>query len=300
VVCNKYLAIAAKISLFGIQMRRLIHMKPLSGKVAIVTGASAPHGIGRAIALRLAKDGASVVITDVVGERTVDGSTNQNMDLMNATVAEIEKMDGQADAMPLDVTDEDDIARAINAIKARFGHVDILVNNAGSLAGSDDFLATTPAQWLSSFQVNLLGPMMLSQAVIPDMRAAGGGAIINIGSTGSLGAEAGFGAYTAMKHALIGMTKTVAAEFGADGIRCNAVCPGYIMTDMHAAANARLACENSQTVAQIQVQRYANVALRDAGTPQDVANAVAYLAGPEAAYITGISLPVAGGVPFGI
>ena len=142
--------------------------------------------------------------------------------------------------------------------------------------------------------------MMLCKAFIPLMRKNGGGRIINIGSTGSLGAEAGFGAYTAMKHGLIGMTKTIAAEFGVDGILCNAVCPGYINTDMHTAANKRLANENGEPVERTKSRRYHNVALRRAGEPADVAEAVAYLAGPSGNYVTGIALPVAGGVPFGI
>ena len=141
---------------------------------------------------------------------------------------------------------------------------------------------------------------MLAQAVIPEMISGDGGSIINIGSTGSLGAEPGFGAYTAMKHALIGMTKTIAAEFGKDGVRCNAICPGYIMTDMHAAANKRLAQENNISIAEMKAIRYQEVALRSAGEPNDVADAVAYLAGPKSGYITGVALPVAGGVPFGI
>ena len=132
------------------------------------------------------------------------------------------------------------------------------------------------------------------------MKEQGGGRIISIGSTGSLGAEPGFGAYTAMKHGLVGLTKTLAAEFGVDGILCNTVCPGYIATDMHSAANARLAIKQDVTVDQIETQRYAAVATRRAGFPVDVANAVAYLAGPQASYVTGINLPVTGGVPYGI
>jgi len=94
--------------------------------------------------------------------------------------------------------------------------------------------------------------------------------------------------------------KTIAAEFGPDGILCNTVCPGFIATDMHEAANARLSAEQGVSLPQIKAQRYANVALRDAGLPEDVANAVAFLARPEAQYVTGINLPVTGGVPFGI
>lgn len=273
---------------------------PLTGKTALVSGASAPHGIGRAIALRLAKDGAAVVVTDIDGCMDIDGKSQRKADLLAQLVSEIQACNGRACAMKLDVTSAKDITACVAKTRTEFGRLDILVNNAGSLAGSDKFLSTTPEQWELSFQVNILGPMMLAQAVIPEMRKMGGGRIINIGSTGSLGAEAGFGAYTAMKHGLVGLTKTLAAEFGGDGILCNTVCPGYIATDMHMAANTRLANENSLSVDAMKQQRYANVAVKAAGLPEDVANAVAYLAGPQANYVTGINLPVSGGVPFGI
>lgn len=275
-------------------------MRPLEGKVAFVTGASAPHGIGRAIALRLAQDGAAVVVSDIDGQMEVGGKTVSRLELLQNTVAEIVSSDGIAISLILDVTDAESIEAGIKQSLAEFGRLDILVNNAGSLAGSNSFLSTTPEQWSASFGVNLLGPMMLSQAVIPHMRQIGGGRIINIGSTGSLGAEPGFGAYTTMKHGLVGFSKTLAAEFGPDGILCNTVCPGYIATDMHTAANNRLAKERDISVVEIKKERYANVALRDAGLPVDVANAVAYLAGPQANYVTGMNLPVTGGVPFGI
>lgn len=275
-------------------------MHPLKGRVALVTGASAPHGIGRAIALRLAQDGAAVVVTDIAGNVDIDGKPVQRAELLQGVVSEISGAGGTAFSAILDVTNADDIQTAIGQAIAKFGKLNIAVNNAGSLAGSDSFLSTTPEQWRSSFDVNLLGPMMVSQAVIPQMRDIGGGRIINIGSTASLGAEPGFGAYTTMKHGLVGLTKTLAAEFGPDGILCNTVCPGYIATDMHTAANTRLAAERGISVAQMKSERYANVALRDAGLPEDVANAVAYLAGPQANYVTGINLSVTGGVPFGI
>ena len=275
-------------------------MHPLEGKVALVTGASAPNGIGRAIALRLAQDGAAVVVTDINGQMNVGGKTVSRSELLQNTVAEIISSEGMANSLILDVTDAESIEAGIKKSLTQFGRLDILVNNAGSLAGSNSFLSTTPEQWSASFCVNLLGPMMLSQAVIPHMRQIGGGRIINIGSTGSLGAEPGFGAYTTMKHGLVGFSKTLAAEFGPDGILCNTVCPGYIATDMHTAANNRLAKERDISVSEIKKERYANVALRDAGLPVDVANAVAYLAGPQANYVTGMNLPVTGGVPFGI
>ena len=275
-------------------------MKALANKTALVTGASAPKGIGRAIALRLAQEGARIVVTDIAGKCLIGDVEYDRLCLLNALVNDIENLGGTAIATPADVSDAEEITACVNAARNEFGSLDILVNNAGSLAGSNNFLDTTPEQWETSFKVNLLGPMMAAQAAIPLMRDAGGGRIINIGSTGSLGAEAGFGAYTTMKHGLIGLTKTIAAEFGVYGILCNAVCPGYINTDMHEAANNRLAKENGESVAATKTRRYADVALRRSGEPAEVAEAVLYLAGPQSAYVTGIALPVAGGVPFGI
>lgn len=270
-------------------------MNSLAGQVALITGASAPRGIGRAIAMRLAQEGARIVVTDIDGSVEVQGQMRPRRDLLKELAAQVGGL-----AMTMDVTNPGQIATCLDAIRNKLGPVDILVNNAGSLAGSDNFLSTSPEQWQASFAVNLLGPMQLCQAVIPDMQAKGGGRIINIGSTGSLGAEPGFGAYTAMKHGLVGLSKTLAAEFGPDGILCNTVCPGYIATDMHMAANARLSQEQGVSLEEIKRRRYADVALRDAGTPEDVAEAVAYLAGPAGRYVTGINLPVTGGVPFGI
>lgn len=275
-------------------------MKPLSKKIALITGASAPNGIGRAIARRLVEDGAFVVVTDRPGEIAIGESTKSTLQLLNEFVETMNTNSAEARALSLDVTDPEQVTAVVQHCLAEFGSVDILVNNAGSLAGSADFLTTTQAEWEMSYRVNVQGPMLLAQAVIPHMKVVGGGRIINIGSTGSLGAEPGFGAYTAMKHALVGLTKTLAAEFGPDGILCNTVCPGYIATDMHEAANTRLANEAGESLDVTRKRRYANVALRCAGLPRDVADAVAYLAGPTGRYVTGINLPVAGGVPMGI
>lgn len=275
-------------------------MAALSGQVALITGASAPRGIGRAIAQRLAADGAAVVVTDIAGTFTLDDATHDRETLLTEMAAEIEASGGTALALTLDVTSGEDIARSVGETMSRFGRIDILVNNAGSLAGSASFMDTTPVQWNTSFQVNLLGPVILCQAVIPAMRSQGGGRIINIGSTGSLGAEPGFGAYTAMKHALAALSKTIASEEGQHGILCNTVCPGFIMTDMHMAANRRLATEAGLSIEALQAQRYATVATRNAGQREDVAAATAYLAGPGGRYVTGTNLPVSGGVPYGI
>lgn len=275
-------------------------MDELQGRVALVTGASAPNGIGREICKVLADSGAQVVVTDMGGTAEYDGKAQDRAALLDALAAEIAAAGGRAMAHVLDVTDADQITACLDAVEARWGAVDILVNNAGSLAGAGPFLEGTPEAWRQSFEVNILGSMRLSQAVIPGMRAGGGGAIVNIGSVGGLGGRAAFGAYSAMKHGLTGLTKTIAVEFGPDGIRCNAVCPGYISTDMHAASNVRLAAAAGIDLDEMRARRYEAVALRDAGTPHDVAQAVLYLAGPRGAYVTGINLPVTGGLPPGI
>lgn len=269
-------------------------------KVAIVTGASAPNGIGRAVAVRLASDGAAVVVTDVPGSMAVGDGTRQRMELLAGTVCEIEAVGGTGVALAVDITDAAQIATCVAETLRRFERIDILVNNAGTTVGTGPFLATDADDWSASFAVNLLGPTLFCQAVIPSMRDRGGGSIVNIGSTGSLGAEAGFGAYTAMKHGLIGLTKTIAAEFGVDGIRCNAICPGYVMTDMHAGANARIAAERGIDLDAVKAERYAGVALRRAGTPQEIADTVAFVAGAGAAYVTGAAIPVSGGTPVGL
>ncbi|MEM7076883.1 MAG: SDR family NAD(P)-dependent oxidoreductase [Pseudomonadota bacterium] len=275
-------------------------MNELTGKVALVTGAAAPNGIGRAIAMQLARDGATVVVSDQDGLLQTETGGKDRADLLAGLVRDIEAAGRTAMSLALDVTDAHSIARAIDAIQAAYARLDILVNNAGSITGVGPFLSTTPDQWRASFAVNLLGPVMLAQAAIPMMRAQGGGRIINIGSTGSLGAHAGFGAYTVMKHGMVGLTNVMAAEFGPDGILCNTVCPGYTATDMHEAANRRIAEETGTSIEETRTRRYADVALRRAGQPDEVAQAVAYLAGPRADYVTGIVLPVAGGVPRGL
>jgi len=273
---------------------------PLSGKVAVVTGASAPNGIGRAIALRLAQDGAAIVVTDVAGSLSVDGKDCDRLDLLAGLANEIQSGGGNALALAVDVTDEGQIADCVDRTTETFGTLDILVNNAGTTVGAGPLLGSTREQWEMNFRVNLLGPTLFCQAVIPIMQAAGGGNIINIGSIGSLGAHAAFGAYTAMKHGVIGMTKTIAAEFGVDGIRCNAVCPGYVKTDMHEGANKRLAAARGISVDEIKMERYAEVALRRAGDPSEIADTVAFLAGPASSYVTGVALPVSGGTPVGL
>ena len=275
-------------------------MNSLTSMNAVITGASAPNGIGRASAIELAKCGANVIVTDLGGSTRIDGKTVNRIDLLESLARELRGMGVRAMAVEVDITDEAQIRNCVALVRAEFESLDVLVNNAGTIVGAAPFLETTPDQWRLSFDVNLFGTMLFCRAAIPEMKLAGGGSIINVGSTGSLGAEPGFGAYTAMKHGLMGLTKTIAAEFGEDGIRCNIVCPGYTDTDMHMAANERLSKEQGRPLSDIKEDRYEAVALRRSATPAEVGRSIAFLAGPNASYVTGVALPVAGGVPAGI
>ena len=260
----------------------------LQDKVALVTGAGAVDGIGWTTVCRLAELGARVVATDI------EAGEGIGAELERAPLA------GRVEFARLDVTSSDAIERCVDDVIQRLGGIDILVNNAGTTVGSGAFLDIDADHWLPSFRVNAIGPGLLMQAVIPVMRRRGGGAIVNNASTAGIGAEAGFGVYSASKHALVALTKTVAAEFGPDNIRCNAVCPGYVATEMHESVNRRLAAEQGVDIDAIRQQRYAGVALRRAGSAAEIAATIAFLAGPESGYINGAAIPVSGGTPVGL
>ena len=264
-------------------------MGSLQGKVAIVTGAAG--GIGTAIVLALAEEGARIAACDLASRRD-DG--------LEPLASAIWDKGAEAIAMAVDVGRRADIETAVATTLEAWGGIDILVNNAGTTAGAVPFLDITDADWKLSFNVNLKGPADFAQAVIPEMRRRGGGAILNIASTAGLGASASFGAYTATKHGLVGLSKTIAAEFGCDGIRCNAICPGFVRTEMHLDATRRLAAQEGIGEAEMAARRYASVPLDRAGEPEEIARLVVFLAGPGSAYITGTAIPVAGGHPVGL
>ncbi len=272
----------------------------LEGRLAIVTGTSSRTGIGRATALALADQGASVVVTDTQVDPLPDGRPAVNTGAMAALTAEIEARGVASMAVEVDITDRRQIDSCIERVLARFERIDILVNNAGTTVGALPFLEITGEQWDQSYRVNLKGTAEFCQATLPSMIEHGGGVIVNNVSTAGLGAEAGFGAYNATKHGVVGPTKTIAAEFGADGIRCNAVCPGYVSTAMHLQATERLAAEAGVPVDEMAEQRYRGVALRRPGSPEEIAATIAFLAGPASTYITGAAIPVSGGTPVGL
>jgi len=258
-------------------------MRDLTGKVAIVTGCGSPDGIGAASARCLARDGATVILTDRVGEDAAAVASD-----IPGTIART-----------LDITSRAQIDDIVATVLADQGRLDILVNNAGTSAGAKPFMEITSDDWATSFAVNIKGTADCCQAAIPAL-CDSQGVIVNMSSMVGIGAQRAFGAYTSSKHALIGMTKTIAAEFGPQGVRAVAVCPGFIATEFHENVNRRMAEEQGVSLEDIHAQRYQTVAQRRAGTPEEVGELVAFAASPAAGYITGVALPVTGGVQLGL
>ena len=245
----------------------------VSGRVALVTGAS--QGIGRACALRLAKDGASVAVAA------------RNQEKLNELVAEISSSGGKAAAFALDVADEEQVKATIKAAIAQFGKIDILVNNAG-ITRDQLVMRMKRADWDSVLQTNLTAAYLCIQQVISSMLKQRWGRIINITSVFGQMGQAGQANYSASKAGLIGLTMAIAREVGSRSITCNAVAPGFIETAM----TAVLSDEFKQTAVK-------QIPLGRVGTSDDVANAVAFLASEEASYITGHVLSVNGGMLMG-
>ena len=195
-------------------------MGALDGMVALVTGAGSLGGIGAAIVRTLVADGASVVASDLDA---------------GGAGAVARAAGGRAEAMALDVTDRPAIDAAVADVVARHGGLDILVNNAGTTAGAKPYLEVTAGDWRAAVAVNLIGTADLCQAAIPALLDRQG-AIVNISSMTGIGGQRAFGAYTATKHALIGLTKTIAAEFGERGAPLQRRLPGL---HRHRAASRR-------------------------------------------------------------
>jgi 3-oxoacyl-[acyl-carrier protein] reductase len=254
-----------------------INDKALTGKVALVTGAS--QGIGKAIALALGRRGAKVVVNYLPGDA---GREND----AKAVAAEVEAAGGQGAISGFDVTSSSSVTDAIKAIGTEHKQLDILVNNAG-IAINGLLMRVSDDAWAKTLQVNLNGAFYTTRAAASLLlKAKDSGRIINISSVvGEMG-NGGQAAYAASKAGILGLTMSTAREFASRGVTVNAVAPGYIDTAMTAdhlpeAARAKL-------MEQIPLARI--------GSADDIGNAVAFLAGPESAYITGQVLRVNGGM----
>lgn len=263
----------------------------LSNQTAIVTGAGHPKGIGAAIARELASHGANVVVTDL--ESSLGG--------LQDLAAEIDSEGNSAIEICVDVTQPKQIKACVDATLAKFGAIDILANNAGVGIGSSQFLEQTAEDFNITFGVNVLGMMQFAQAVIPTMQSKKGGVIINTASLcGLRNIPPTPPCYTASKFAVIGITKAIAQEFGPDNIRCNAVCPGSIDTQMRSTVMELIAKEQGMTLEEAEAEENATISLGRPAQPKEVASVVAFLASPQAGYLTGAAIPVDGGMTFGL
>ena len=266
-------------------------MKGLSGKVVLVTGAGHPKGIGYAISSKLCALGATVVLTDIAA---ADAK-------LQAAVTALKSADGEAVGMTLDVTEPSAITTVLARINEQVGVIDVLINNAGVGGGSGEFLRMTSDHLELAYRVNVGGIVNMCQAVIPQMLKNGGGSIVNIASLCGLGAIEGIPAsYTVSKFAAVGLTKAIALEFTTQGIRCNAVCPGVVNTDMRDKLLDRISSEGGITRDEAERLEDDTIAIGRGAEPSEIAEAVAYLVSDASSYVTGVALPVAGGLSAGL
>ena len=252
----------------------------LTGQVVFITGGG--RGIGRAIALRF---GAAAART-VVAARSADQ--------ILAVAAEVERAGGQALPVVCDVTSASSVEAAVEEAVRRVGPVDVLVNNAG-IAESVPFTRLDPDVWDRTLAVNLTGTYLCMRAVLPSMIARQRGRVINIASTAAEVGYAYTAAYCAAKHGVLGLTRSVAVEMEPKGVTVNAICPGWVDTDMTAASIARIVETTGRTPA---AARAALEAMNPQGRlirPEEVADLACWLAGEDAAGVTGRAYNVGGG-----
>src|SRR3989440_8204367 len=245
----------------------------LEGRVTLVTGAS--QGIGHACALALAREGATVAVAA------------RNQKKLDELVGQIAAAGGKASAFVIDVADEEQVKSGIKSALAQFGKIDILVNNAG-ITRDQLVMRMKRADWDAVLNTNLTSAYLCIQQVIGSMLKQRWGRIINVSSVFGQMGQAGQANYAASKAGLIGLTMAIAREVGSRHITCNAVAPGFIETPM----TATLGNDLKQTALKL-------IPLGRIGTPEAVANAVAFLASDEASYITGHVLNVNGGMLMG-
>jgi NAD(P)-dependent dehydrogenase (short-subunit alcohol dehydrogenase family) len=248
----------------------------LEGQTALITGGGT--GMGRAIALAFSREGANVT---VAGRR---------IEKLRDVVVELERSGGRGLGVACDVTKAQDAQRAVAQTVERFGHLNILVNNAGMLHVST-IEGIPEEEWDRVMAINLKGPFLMSRAALPEFRKAGGGAIVNIGSVLGLVAMKDRAAYCASKGGLTMLTKAMALDHAPDGIRVNCICPSIVETELikglfEAGAEGEAARR----------ARIATIPLGRMGRPEDVAELTVYLASKESSWVTGVAMPLDGGM----
>jgi meso-butanediol dehydrogenase/(S,S)-butanediol dehydrogenase/diacetyl reductase len=276
-----------------------VMQKSLAGKVAVITGAGRHGGLGEAIALRLAADGATVVLSDI--GRSADRATPDAMigglDELNAVAAGVRAQGGGVvSTQACDVRRWEQVqALAEHALSAH-GSLDIWINNAGIGYIMKPLLEVEPQDWNAVIDVNLTGAFFgLKAAAAVMVKQGRGGRVVNIASQAAKSGFALAQAYTASKHGLVGLARSAAIELGPHGITVNNVCPNHVTTGLGAWQNEYFAAQQGKTLAQYLADMAARIPLGRPGLPQDTAKAVAFLCSPQADYITAESMNVSGG-----
>ncbi|MCH8989214.1 MAG: glucose 1-dehydrogenase [Chloroflexi bacterium] len=278
-------------------------MYDLNGKVALITGAGGRHGIGRSIALRLAEEGADVVVTDIEASATAIRAEDRQAGWagLPSVVEEIESKGRKALGLFSDVSDGAQVASMVAMTLDQFGHIDILVNNAGSRPGKDrvPVLELEEEAFDEVQRVNVRGTYLVSRAVATHMvNRGGGGKIINISSGAGKRGIARYAAYCASKFAVIGFTQAMAQEMAPNRINVNAICPGLVDTervDFIASALAPEGESSEEYRADMVRERAFRVPMGRIAQGDDIARMAAFLASAESDYVTGLSISVSGG-----
>ncbi|MDR2885389.1 MAG: 3-oxoacyl-[acyl-carrier-protein] reductase [Rikenellaceae bacterium] len=244
-------------------------MKLLEGKVALITGAA--RGIGKAIAVKFAEQGADIAFTDITAD-----------DNFKATEKELNAMGITARGYASNASIYDDVMSTVEKIVADFGRIDVLVNNAG-ITRDSLLMRMSEMQWDAVINVNLKSAFNLTKAVQPQMLKQKSGSIINMSSVVGVSGNAGQSNYSASKAGMIGFTKSIAQEVGSRNIRCNAIAPGFIITEM-----------TGQLPQEVREGWEKKIPLRRGGTPEDVANTALFLASDLSSYVSGQVINVCG------
>jgi 3-oxoacyl-[acyl-carrier protein] reductase/meso-butanediol dehydrogenase/(S,S)-butanediol dehydrogenase/diacetyl reductase len=275
--------------------------EPLAGKVAIVTGAGRMRGIGRAIAVRLAEDGADVAVSAI--SRSPEKMPQPERDAgwrgVESVASEIADLGRKALSLDADVTKPKDVGRIVERTMAELGRIDILVNNAGLalVSGKKNLWEMEDHEWYREIDVNLHGVYHCSKAVAKVMVEQGeGGRIMNISSLAGRVAQPQYGGYTPAKFAVVGLTQMLALELAPHGVTVNALCPGSTDTDMMDGTFRRTGERMGIPFEMIKRGVKTFIPLGRQAEPAEMASVVAYLASPAAAYITGQAINVDGGI----